>query len=105
VVGGGCNGVETIGYLADRIGNEGKKFGLCNRGPRLLPHFPVAASQAAEDSLRRMGVNIYLNTEYSEKTKKDLKYDHVIDCAGFRFKAPKEFLQGEMADCLDSKTG
>ena len=45
--------------------------------------------------LKELGVQIYLNTEYKKGPDQELKYDYVIDCAGYSFDGPKEFMKGE----------
>ena len=67
-----------VGEIASKFKGSGKKIGIIHRGPRLVPHLPFAASEAVEDQLKSMGVNVYLNTTFNDKTQKDLKYDMVI---------------------------
>ncbi len=62
------------------------------RGPRLLPSMPHQASQAAEAYLKKKGVYIYLNTDYSPVVKDDLGYDLVIPCTGLFFEGPRRFM-------------
>lgn len=80
IVGGGPNGVEYTGSLAE--GYPDKKIGIVTRRPRLLPTMPPAASVLAEEHLKRQKVNLYLNTNYTADLKSKLKYDLVIDCSG-----------------------
>lgn len=63
---------------------------------------PHKASNIAEAHLKRVGVSVYLNTDYSKELKEDLGYDYVIDCTGYKFNATKSFMQGDLQECLDS---
>lgn len=69
VVGGGPTGVEMAGAIADvarytlkadfrRIDPTAARIVLVEAGPRLLPTFPERLSRYAEDSLKRMGVEV-----------------------------------------------
>jgi NADH dehydrogenase len=69
VVGAGPTGVELAGALAEigrhtvardfrRIDPRGSRVLLLEGGPRVLPTFPASLSARAEDSLRRLGVEV-----------------------------------------------
>jgi NADH:ubiquinone reductase (H+-translocating) len=69
VVGGGPTGVELAGALAEfakhtiagdfrRIDPQGSRVLLIERGSRVLPTFPASLSARAEQSLRRLGVEV-----------------------------------------------
>lgn len=32
-------------------------------------------------------------------------YEYIVDCRGFKYLGPKDFLQGSMAECVEPKTG
>eukprot|EP00347_Sterkiella_histriomuscorum_P009521 403340890 len=83
---------------------SGKKLGIITRNPRLLPSMPHQASTAAEAHLKREGVFVYLNSEYTSQLKQEMDYDYVINCVGNRFDANKQFMKGDLADCLDKHT-
>ena len=82
-----------------------KKLGIIVRGPRLLPQMPHRASEIAEDYLKSQGIFIYLNTEYNDKSMEELGYELSIDCTGMKYPGPRQFMQGELADCLNPRTG
>ncbi|HEY3081529.1 MAG TPA: NAD(P)/FAD-dependent oxidoreductase [Chloroflexota bacterium] len=69
VVGGGPTGVELAGALAEigrhtiardfrRIDPRSSRVLLLEGGPRVLPTFPASLSARAEESLRRLGVEV-----------------------------------------------
>ena len=73
VVGGGATGVELAGALAEirrfalrrdfrRIDPNDATVMLLEGGPRLLPSYPRALSQRAQDSLRQLGVDVRTET-------------------------------------------
>src|SRR5256885_4560237 len=73
IVGGGPTGVELAGALAElakaalardfrRIDPTTARIVLIEAGPRLLPSFPVRLSEVAATALRRLGVELRLNT-------------------------------------------
>ena len=69
---------------------------LATRGPRLLPNYPAAASEAAEQYLRRIGVTLLLNTDGVGLVD---DFDVVIDCSGHKVKAdsgPSLYLKGAL---------
>ncbi len=80
VVGGGANGVEVSSELHGMCDS----LSLATRGPRLLPNYPAAASEAAEQYLTRVGVNLLLNTDGASIIS---DFDVVIDCSGYKVKA------------------
>ena len=100
VVGGGANGVEYIGQLLSTFGNNSKKLGILTRGPRLLPNLVSRASELAELYLRRQGAFVYLNTDFNDDIKRELDYELVVDCTGYKFPGPRDFMRGELTSCL-----
>ena len=79
IVGGGPTGVELAGIMKTmaakalrpdfrRIDTAETRIILVEGGPRLLPNFPEDLSEAARRDLRKMGVEIRLNTLVSDIT-------------------------------------
>ncbi|WP_233809682.1 NAD(P)/FAD-dependent oxidoreductase [Paraburkholderia sp. HP33-1] len=73
VVGGGPTGIELAGAIAELahhgMEQEYRTFDpsisrviVVHAGPRVLPTFPPSLSAAAERSLRKLGVTVYLDT-------------------------------------------
>jgi len=73
IVGGGPTGIELAGAIAElahhgmdqeyrTIDPSTSRVILVHAGPRVLPTFPPSLSAAAERSLRKLGVTIYLDT-------------------------------------------
>jgi len=73
VVGGGATGVELVAELvqfvemADNYSqfdlNKKIKINLIENGPYLLPAFPQKISSAVENQLKKLGINVLLNTK------------------------------------------
>ncbi len=73
IVGGGPTGIELAGAIAElahhgmdqeyrTIDPSTSRVILVHAGPRVLPTFPPSLSAAAEQSLRKLGVTVYLDT-------------------------------------------
>lgn len=69
IVGGGATGIEMAGAIAEmarqtlrgdfrRIDTRQSRIILLEAGPRILPSFPEKLSRYAEESLKRMGVEV-----------------------------------------------
>lgn len=99
IVGGGSNGVEISGIIAESFPE--KKVGLVTKSGRLLSNLPPRASTIAEGKLKEMNVNIYYHTECIEGKEKELKYEKVINCTGFTYKYTSSFMKGDLSECLD----
>ena len=80
VVGGGPTGVELAGALSDiarqalvrdfrSIDPASARVELLEGGPRVLPAFPDHLSEAAEQSLRRLGVEVHTRALVTEIDK------------------------------------
>jgi demethylphylloquinone reductase len=65
IVGGGPNGVELAGKVADRLGGRGK-VSLIERNGEILGNFPKGARVASYRSLLARNVSLYLNTALEE---------------------------------------
>jgi hypothetical protein len=51
-------------------------------------------------------VNVHLNEFFKgDETLQKLGYDMEILCTGFKYEAPKRFLKGELAKCIDPVNG
>ena len=99
-VGAGPTGLETAGYLKEFYPD--KVVGICQRGPKLLPAFGNAHDILME-SFKKIGVEVHLGKGFSDDDK--MGYDYIVDCRGFKYLGPKDFLQGPLADCVEPKTG
>lgn len=82
VVGAGPTGVELAGalpgYLRCVMSNHDIDYrkihvDLIEAGPRLLPNMPKDASRMVARQLKRLGVNLYLNSRVSAETVDQLK--------------------------------
>lgn len=87
VVGGGATGLEAAGCLLMTYQDK-KKIGIVNGGSALLSGFPAEASKAALDYFESKGVQVYLNTKFSDNSKLAEEYDFVWKCAGINFYTP-----------------
>jgi pyruvate/2-oxoglutarate dehydrogenase complex dihydrolipoamide dehydrogenase (E3) component len=99
-VGAGPTGLETAAYLKEFYPD--KKVGICQRGPKLMPAFENAHGILTR-IFKKIGVEVHTGKEYDGNDK--MGYDFVLDCRGFRYLGPSEFMQGDMAQCVDKKTG
>jgi NADH:quinone reductase (non-electrogenic) len=74
VVGAGATGVEVAGALAEiarhtvardfrRVDTRATRVVLLEGGPRVLPAYPEDLSAKAEKQLRKLGVEVYTNTQ------------------------------------------
>lgn len=110
LIGGGPNGVELAGKLADRLQNRGKIY-LIVRGQQILKGFSKFSQKVAYQSLVSRGVQIkfqthiesvdaqhitLVNPEYQQKIPIDL----VIETVGTQ---PREWLY--QLDCQHNKKG
>ncbi|MBP0004270.1 MAG: FAD-dependent oxidoreductase [Cyanobacteria bacterium SBC] len=73
VVGGGPNGVELAGKIADRLGKRGE-VRLIDRGDRLLPHFTRATQTSASKALDRRGIRVSLQSQVTGVTEDCLEF-------------------------------
>jgi NADH dehydrogenase len=84
VIGGGPTGVEVAGAISDlarnilvhdyrRINASSASVILVEAGPRLLPAFAEPLSDYAQQSLRRLGVDVRLNTMVTGITADDVQ--------------------------------
>ena len=105
-VGAGPTGLETAGYLKEKYPD--KTVGVCLRGKTLLPAYN-GGHEKTEVLLNELGVEILYETGYQEgdqvKTKAGTTYEYVIDCRGFKFAGPSQYLSEDMKDCIDKKSG
>jgi NADH:ubiquinone reductase (non-electrogenic) len=65
IIGGGPNGVELAGKLADRLGKRGQVW-LVERGEQILDGFSAGVRQASYRALGKRGVQIMLGTDVKE---------------------------------------
>jgi NADH dehydrogenase FAD-containing subunit len=99
VAGGGVVGVELAGEFAIKYASTGnKKIGICTKGDRLLSGIPAKGGQLAEAFLKNHKVEVYTKTPYGESTARELGYDLVIQCMGYKFHT--EFLRKNYGSAL-----
>jgi NADH dehydrogenase FAD-containing subunit len=102
VVGAGQVGVELVGELAVSYGaSKEKRIGICLKGGRLLPSLPAKAGQIAETFLKSNNVEVHYNTKFTSTTAKDLGYECVIECTGYKFHT--DFLKKSYPSSISSK--
>ena len=99
-VGAGPTGLETAGYLKEFYPD--KKIGICQRGPKLLPAFDNAHDILTAE-LKKLGIEVFTSKGYSDDDK--MGFEYIVDCRGFKYLGPKDFMQGPMAECVEPKTG
>jgi len=82
IVGAGPTGVELAGALGNylkRIAKSHKikhpkaKIYLVEAGPRILPQMSVLAAKKTHNHLKRLGVQVLVNTRVKSETVKDVK--------------------------------
>jgi hypothetical protein len=56
-----------------------------------------------EGIFKKMGVEVHTGQGFSEDNK--MGYEYILDCRGFKYLGPGEFMQGPMSECVDKKTG
>jgi NADH:ubiquinone reductase (H+-translocating) len=92
IIGGGATGVELAGAIAElakvsmvsdfrKIDPRQAKILLMEAGPRILPNMDEQLSKSALESLRKLGVEVFLNTPVTE-----IAEDHVM-AGGRKFPA------------------
>ena len=60
----------------------------------------LAASQTKDkDALTEEGVGQVLSQ------LAEMGFEYIVDCRGFKYLGPKDFMQGPMAECVEPKTG
>ena len=83
IVGGGASGVEVAGAIADFLSAAEKyyprtqdldsKVIVLEGGDRLVAEFPGSLGDSAQDSMRKAGIEIHLNSRVSEVTPAGVK--------------------------------
>lgn len=101
-VGAGANGTETACYLKEFWPD--KKVGICQRGKTMMPEVD-GAHDVILKCLQELDVIYHSDTPFKEGEGIASEYEAIIDCRGFRYLGPRKYLQGEMSECIDGKTG
>lgn len=78
IVGSGATGVEFLGELISKYGNQ-KSFGIIYKGKKLLPYFPDSANDIAYSYFLNRGVSMYSGITFNEKKNIVDDYDLVIE--------------------------
>jgi NADH dehydrogenase FAD-containing subunit len=99
-VGAGPTGLETAGYLKEFYPD--KRVGICQRGPKLLPQFANAHDILVKE-FEKLKIEVFTGKGFSEDDK--MGFEYIVDCRGFKYLGPKDFLQGPLAECVEPKTG
>ena len=55
--------------------------------------------------LKKLGVVYHHDTAFKEGEGVAAEYEIHLDCRGFKFNGPRKYMQDEMAECVDPKTG
>jgi len=55
--------------------------------------------------VNKLGVVYHHDTPFKDGEGIANDYEVHIDCRGFKFNGPKNFMTSEMAECVDTKTG
>lgn len=53
--------------------------------------------------LKELKIEVHLGVTYSDDNK--LGYDYALQCSGFSYLGPREFMQDSISECVDKKTG
>lgn len=101
-VGAGPTGIESASYLKESFPN--KRVALCQRGKVLLRDFPDGHDKVM-DELKKIGVEVMLETPYTPGSNLDKEFEFVLDCRGSKFAGPAKFLTGKYSECIDKKSG
>jgi thioredoxin reductase len=105
-VGAGAVGIESATYIKEAYGQT-KTVGVCLRGNVLLAQLQGAHAMA-DKMLKEMDVKVHYGVNYQEGQKLEIpgsQYDCILDCRGFKYVGPSQYLQGDLAACVDKLTG
>ena len=99
IAGAGATGLEAAGYIKEKYPDH--KVGICLRGKTLLPYVKDGR-KIVEAYLKELDIEVHYETPYEgDLTRDSLGYDYCVDCRGYKFVAPKRFMRGELAKCVE----
>lgn len=101
-VGAGPTGIESASYLKESFPN--KRVVLCQRGKVLLPDFQGGHDKIMAQ-LKKLGVEVMLETTYTPGNTFAEQFEFVLDCRGFKYAGPAKFLTDKYSECVDKKSG
>lgn len=90
-VGAGPTGIESAAYLKESF--PSKRVVLCQRGKVLLRDFNGGHDKVMAQ-LKKLGVEVMLETSYTPGSAFDKEFEFVLDCRGFKYAGPAKFLTG-----------
>jgi hypothetical protein len=84
-----------------------KTIGMAMRGAVILKDLS-GAHPIAEKQLQELGVQIHYNSEIGVdqkfKANETDDYECYIDCRGFKYEGPAQYMQNDLQQCLDKKS-
>jgi len=101
-IGAGPTSIETAGYLKQTFPE--KEISICCRGDKVLSKYHGAHDKAFA-AIKRAGVNILLNSKFEDGKCGCKEFDCNLDCSGFKFAGPSEYMKEHFSDCICKKTG
>ena len=66
-----------------------------------MPDIPGAHKHVEEYMVNKLGVKYHHDTGFKEGEGIANDYEVHIDCRGFKFNGPKNFMTAEMSECVD----
>ena len=70
-----------------------------------MTHFHDSAHDTIMPMLKELGVEVLTGVTYSDDAPIAKEFDYKLDCRGYKFEGPRKFMQNELKDCVDKKTG
>ena len=101
-IGAGATGCESACYIKDTWPK--KKVGICQRGNVMMPDIE-GAHDIIKDYMKKIDVVYHHDSSFKEGEGVAAEYEAHVDCRGFRYDGPRKFMQGDLAQCVDGKTG
>lgn len=102
-IGAGSTGIEAAAYIKDKFPE--KRVAVCQRGQKLLTGFHGSAHDTIMPMMEQIGVEVLTGVNYSDDAPIANEFDYKLDCRGYKFEGPRKFLQDDLKDCVDRKTG
>ncbi|CAI2368381.1 unnamed protein product [Moneuplotes crassus] len=102
VVGGGSTGVESLGEIINKYGDE-KEYSMITNQDRLLHGFPEGLSRRASDYFtgKRTFKDLHLNQYFSPENNESEDHNFSLMCAGIDYYTP--FMNFNFKDCVDQR--
>lgn len=87
VVGGGATGVEMVGEVLMKYGDQ-KKVAIATNADKLLTQYPADVGKFALEHFKAKDVDVLTKTKYEPNSSLAKEYDFVINCVGTRIHTP-----------------